>query len=151
MKILKILLIVLIASPVLVSCRDDDEKNPATLQAKWELRQYGKISSTGTQTLADVVNPSGCANDNFALLADGTTRCLKFGKDGNDQCVETSFVAGTWSKSGKTFTMVFPGPYQRVYEVLELTTTTLKIKFLEDSPKKQADDADNLWVYTRIE
>lgn len=136
-------------SSLFISCKDDNESKPASLEAKWELQQMGKLKEGGVEELTDFVNSSGCANNNFALLSDGSTRCLSFKRDADNKCVE-GVVSGTWSKSGNTFTMVFPGPYQRVYEVMELTSSRLKIKFLEDEPKQQTADADNLWVYKKI-
>ena len=133
-----------------VACKEDNEKPAPSLEAKWELQQIGRIEENGDEDLSDHSNADGCDKSNFELLNDGTTRCLSFHRDEESEMCEESVVSGTWTKGNHEFTMIFPGPYERVYKVLELTETTLKIKFLSDSPEKQTAEADNLWTYKKI-
>ena len=153
MKKIKIVLLCCMTTMLFVSCSDDDEgtSEGPSLEAKWELKKIGKIDEDGAESLSDYENPSDCNSDSFELLDDGSTKCLSYSKpEGSEECVE-GVVAGTWyEEEGGTFTMTFPGDYKRTYEVLELTTSSLKIKFVKDEPETQAADADNLWLYQAV-
>jgi len=152
MKKIKIGLLSL-AIMMFAGCSEDDEGSSAdpALEAKWELQKIGKIDEEGTENLSEYENPSGCDSSSFELLDDGSTKCLSYNKpEGSEECVE-GVVAGTWyEEEDGTFTMTFPGDYKRTYEVLELTTSSLKIKFVKDEPETQAEDADNLWLYKAV-
>jgi hypothetical protein len=140
MKNLKsLVLLFLVATVSLVSCnKDEDDATPAvSFEGKWQYLKTGVIVNS-QEVLSDYDHTSGCTKDYVEFLSAGVFKDHSFF---GTSCDEDIFT-GTWSKNGSMVTVTADGDSSTA-EILELTSTTLKVKY---------SDAGIVYVevYTRI-
>lgn len=107
-----------------VSCSDDDDKtsSPASVVGAWEYYKEGEIVS-GVETLVNYENECSTNKDYVEFLQNGEYDDVYY----NSDC-EESVDYGDWTKSGNMLTNVTEGT---TVEILILTETTLKIKYVD--------------------
>ncbi|MET2996876.1 lipocalin family protein [Flavobacterium columnare] len=130
----------------LSSCSKDDDSTPitsvASLEGKWQLTKEGGIINN-QEVLTDYQHTSGCAKDYMEFLSGNITKEHYFK---NPNCQET-IDTGTWNKTNNSVVITFtnvPTPTNVNFEILELTSTTLKMKFVRSG-------ITYLSVFTRIQ
>ncbi|MCZ8196101.1 MAG: lipocalin family protein [Flavobacterium sp.] len=126
MKNLKsLVLLFLVATVSLVSCNKDDDATPAAaaLEGKWQYSKQGTIVN-GQEVLVDYDHATGCTKDYIEFLSAGVFKEHSFF---GTSCEEDIFT-GTWVRNGSTVTATVDGEASPA-EILELTSTTLKIKY----------------------
>ncbi|WP_298396681.1 lipocalin family protein [Flavobacterium sp.] len=113
----------------LLSCSKDDDSNNAAavaLAGKWQFTKTGTINSNNQEVLTDYQHESGCTKDFIELTAAGVLKSHEFE---NPNCQETISTA-SYSRNNNTITITYPGDPAINGEILELTNTTLKVKFV---------------------
>lgn len=126
-KLKQLVLLFLVASVTLVSCNKDDDGDSASIEGSWEFSKVGTILS-GQEFLVDYDHTTGCNKDYTEIIAGGTLKDHYF-EDFGSGC-EEDIDNGSWSRSGNTITVNFSGDVTTA-EILELSNTTLKLKFTD--------------------
>ena len=129
-----------ISSIALTSCSSDDnttnenpiieDTNSQKFVGKWNLKT-GIIIEDG-QTYTIDLKTEGCNYDFFDLRSNGTKDEVYHSEDGN--CTEENFV-GTWvyDQTDNTITTIDTDDnYEMVYEVIEISTNSMKVKLISD-------------------
>lgn len=120
------------------SCSSDDNKEEIVIDnsvsqkfiGKWNLKT-GIIIEDG-QTYTIDLKTEGCNYDFFDLRSNGTKDEVYHSEDGN--CTEENFV-GTWvyDQTDNTITTIDTDDnYEMVYEVIEISTNSMKVKLISD-------------------
>jgi hypothetical protein len=125
----------------LTSCSKNDDSTTsqtASIEGKWQYTKVGTISNN-QEVLTDYQHTLGCTKDYIEILP---TSILKIHEFDNSNCQET-IKTGTWNRSNNALVVMFPGEPNTNGEILELTNTTLKVKFLNA-------DITDLEVLTRM-
>ena len=138
----KLVLLFLVASVALVSCNKDDDSGSGSIEGKWQFSKEGFIEN-GIEELENYEHSPNCNKDNIEFVAGGVYKGTIYDVDGTTNC-EIYSITGTWSKNGNSLSNTVSGQTSTA-EILELSSTTLKIKFVDDF-----DDSIYITVFTRI-
>ena len=127
MKKLTTLFLSLVALASVVSCNSDDDDNngsstSASIEGKWEIIQEGVTLST----LETIENEGNCGATTVEYIKGGNFVVKGF--DYEASICDPFTDGGTWIKSGNTFTEKYSDNDTYVYEIIELTETSLKLK-----------------------
>jgi len=124
------------------SCSKDDDAVPTaatpTIEGRWQFTKEGEIVNN-QEVLSLYQHTTGCTKDYTEFLTGSVIKDHYFD---NPNCQET-IDTGSWSKNNNALVLTFPGAPVVNAEILELTTTTLKVKFTSMG-------VTNLAVLTRI-
>jgi hypothetical protein len=127
----------------LSSCSKDDESTPTTtvasLEGKWQFTKEGEITNN-QEVLVDYQHTSGCTKDYTEFLSGNIIKDHYFD---NPNCQET-IDTGTWNRTNNSVVLTYPNQPNTNLEILELTSTTLKVKFV-------LSGVTNLVIFTRIQ
>lgn len=140
-KFQRLVLLFLVGSLTLVSCNKDNDKE-ASIEGKWLYSKEGTIVN-GQELLVDYQHTSGCNKDYTEIIAGGSVKDVYYESNGNGGCDQITDT-GSWSRNGNTISATFSG-YTNTGEILELSDTTLKIKFVDPD-----DGSISITVSTRI-
>lgn len=127
-KFLKKLLILHLLVFSFYACSNNDsssETNTAALEGKWQYTKTGTISNN-QEILTNYQHTSGCTKDYIEILAGGILKSHEFNNPNCQEIIST----GSWTRSNNSITISYPNQPNVNGEILELTTTTLKTKFI---------------------
>nr|WP_315249941.1 hypothetical protein [uncultured Flavobacterium sp.] len=125
MKKLNILFLSLLTLIAVVSCnKDDDDNSSPAIEGKWQILQQG-----GTLATLETVDVEGFCNKPITEISqDGLLKSIIF-LTVNSTCTPMT-LQGTWTKQDSKITFkLLDKTY--VYEIVELTVSTLKLKQIE--------------------
>lgn len=124
----------------LTSCSSDgsSQEQAASIVGKWQYTKTGTITNN-EEVLNDYPHTPGCTKDYIEILSPNIVKSHEFDNPDCDETIKT----GTWSRSNNTLVVTYPDEPNTNGEILELTSTTLKVKFL--SP-----DITDVEILTRI-
>lgn len=109
------------------SCDKDEDSETAntgaSLEGKWQFAKEGTIAN-GKEVLVDYIHLSGCTKDYMEFLPKNVWKIHFFDIP---NCQEETNTA-TWTKNNNSVVLSFPNEPNDIFEILELTNTTLKIK-----------------------
>ena len=110
----------------LTSCSKDDDSSSdsSNIEGRWEYFQEGTIVG-GTETLVSWDHECTTKKDYVELLSGGVMKDMVYW----DDCVD-DVVTGTWSSDGTNFSASIGGE-NTSGEILTLTSSTLKIKYVD--------------------
>lgn len=117
----------------LSSCSSDDDSSSnttASIVGKWEFLQEGEIVN-GVETLAAYNHTTGCSKDYIEFKANAAFDDVFYNNTATG-CVSEN-DPGTWTQNGTTITTTYTGGTPETGEILILTETTLKLKFVDNS------------------
>lgn len=136
----KLLLFVSVLTLGLTSCSsDDDSSSSDSIEGTWEWSKEGTIVN-GEEFLYDYDHFCDNKKDYVQILSGGVIKEVWYETD----CTEDVWQAN-WSRNGNTLT-VTDGTDSVSGEILELTNTTLKLKYTETFDGTTYINVD---VYTR--
>ncbi|MBS1535255.1 MAG: lipocalin family protein [Bacteroidetes bacterium] len=122
----------------ITSCSSDSSsKQSAALAGKWQYSQTGTLVDN-EEVLTDYEHSAGCTKDYIEILSTNVIKSHEYDTD----CSET-LKTGTISRSNNTVSITYPGEPAFSGEILELTATKLKVKFV-------SEDVTDIEVMTRI-
>jgi len=125
------------------SCSKDDDTTQTTdtisIEGKWQFTREGEITNN-QEVLVDYQHTTGCTKDYIEFLSGNVIKDHYFD---NPNCRET-IDTGTWNKNNNSVVLTYPNQPNTNLEILELTNTTLKVKFV-------LAGVTNLVVFTRIQ
>jgi hypothetical protein len=124
-----------------LSCSKDDSTPVAevySIEGKWQFTKEGTITNN-QEVLTNYQHTSGCTKDYTEILAGNVIKDHYFD---NPNCQET-IDTGTWSRSNNSFVIYHSGQPDINTEIMELTSTTLKVKFV-------LSGITNVLIFTRI-
>lgn len=125
----------------LTSCSKDDTTPVNPIEGKWQFTKQGTMTNN-QETLSDYSHTIGCTKDYTEILPGNILKLHYFENNATTNCVE--FIDnGTWTRDNAIFIIAFPNEPNTNNEILELTSTTLKLKYVESGVTK-------LLVFTRI-
>ena len=128
-KLKNLAVVLSIAFIGLSSCSKDSDSDSATggaLEGKWQFTKEGVVVNN-QEVLDNYAHTSGCTKDYTEILAGNIIRDHYFD---NPNCQETIDV-GTWTRSNNNLVFTFPDDNVTSLEILELTSTTLKVKMVD--------------------
>ncbi|MEZ0006170.1 hypothetical protein ABH942_001533 [Flavobacterium sp. 28YEA47A] len=138
-KFKKLFLILPVIIFSLYSCSSDDSTSATvTLEGKWQYTRIGTFTDN-QEILMDYQHTPGCSKDYIEILPGGIIKNHEFN---NPNCQET-ISTGTWTRSNNSITVRYPDQPAIPGEILELTSTTLKTKFIQP-------DITDIEILTRI-
>ena len=125
----------------LSSCSNDSNSGnvAASIVGKWQFTKEGEITNN-QEVLDDYQHTSGCTKDFTEIL---TGNIFKQHLFDNPDCQET-IDTGTWTRNNSSLVLTYPNPPIINAEILELTNTTLKVKYVFSGVTK-------VIVFTRIQ
>ena len=126
-KLKKLFLISTILTLGLSSCSKNDSsaETPAvSIEGKWQYTKEG-LSINNPEVLTDYGHASGCSKDYIEILPGNTIKVHYFN---NPNCEENVNV-GTWNRNNNSFVTTYSDQTVINAEIVELTNTTLKIKY----------------------
>ncbi|MCD0468428.1 lipocalin family protein [Flavobacterium sp. JAS] len=129
MKKLSILFLsVLTFGFTVTSCNSDDD-NSGSIEGKWTPVKMGSVLN-GQEILVNIPNDGKCDNDIIEYTTDGKFTDLSY--EFFDNKCTSSTDKGTWSLKDKVLSTTYDGDTEvNTVEVLELTKSTLKVKYTE--------------------
>lgn len=144
MKKLSILFVsVLTLGLAVTSCSSDDDNN-GSIEGKWAPVKMGSVVN-GQEILVNIPNEGKCDSDIIEFTSDAKFTDITY-EFNNNKC-ESSTDKGTWSLKDKTLTTIYNGDTEsNAFEVLELTKSTLKLKYVE-----KIDDTNSMITITLFE
>ena len=123
----QLVMLFLIATIGIVSCSKDDDGGEASIEGKWELFKNGTIIS-GNEELELYEHTEGCTKDYVEIKVGGTGSEHVFENNGTGcEDYDDTF---TWTRNGNSLTLNYDGDVVTA-EILGVTSTTLKIKFVD--------------------
>lgn len=127
----RVLLFVSIVSLSLIfnSCSKDDDNGSSTsgnIVGKWIYLKQGEIVG-GEEFLYPYENSCTSENDFTQIYSNGTLRDVYY----NSTCSE-SIDNATWTRSGNMITVSYGPGESSTSEIIELTSTKLKVKFYDE-------------------
>lgn len=145
MKKLSVLFLSVMALGLSVaSCSSSDDDNSGSIEGKWTPVKMGSIIN-GTEVLVNIPNEGKCDNDIVEYTSDGKFTDLEY-EFTNNKCTPST-DKGTWTLKDKTLTTTYDGDTEvNTVEVLELTKSTLKVKYSE-----KIDASNSLILITLFE
>jgi hypothetical protein len=112
----------------LSSCSNDDAP-AASIVGKWNYSKEGFVMN-GQEYLSDYDgNETGCQKDYLQVNSNGSFSDVDY--DSSSTPCEMFSDTGSWSKSGNTLTITYPGEPAMNAEIMVLTSTKLKVKIEE--------------------
>jgi Lipocalin-like domain len=120
------------------SKNDSTREQVASIEGKWQYSKTGTITNN-EELLTDYQHTPGCTKDYIEILASNILKSHEFT---NSDCQEVT-KTGTWNRSNNTLVVTYPDEPNNNGEILELTNTTLKVKFLNS-------DLTDVEILTRI-
>jgi hypothetical protein len=114
----------------LTSCSKDDSTPTPTsfpIEGKWQFTKDGTITNN-QEVLSDYQHTLGCTKDYIEILAGNILKLHFFENNATTNCVEFIDI-GTWTRNNNSFVLSFVNEPNVNSEILQLTSTTLKIKF----------------------
>ena len=143
MKKLSILFVsVLTLGLAVTSCSSDNDD--ASIVGKWTPVKMGS-EVNGKEILVDIPKEGTCESDVTEYTADGKFTEISY--ESNDGECEASTDKGTYTYSGKTLSTKYDGDTtSESVEVLELSGSTLKVKYTE-----KIDATTNLVIITVLQ
>lgn len=153
MKNLKLLSAVFAFVFAFSSCSKDDDKvltKQEMLTGKWEFSKTGYITDAGVETIGDYSHACTTQKDFYQFSAGGIFKEEYYSY--NDCSLDLS--TGKWSLSENKLSITFDGSVgSESYEIIELTSTTLKLKYIYSiattATKKFASMRDNIFIFTK--
>lgn len=125
------------------SCSSDDDNN-GSIEGKWAPVKMGSVVN-GQEILVNIPNEGKCDSDIIEFTSDAKFTDITY-EFNNNKC-ESSTDKGTWSLKDKTLTTIYDGDTEsNAFEVLELTKSTLKLKYVE-----KIDDTNSMITITLFE
>lgn len=127
-KFKKLILILPVIIFSMYSCSKSDstpETVAVTLEGKWQYTKTGTITNN-QEILTDYQHTAGCTKDYVEIQTGGVIKSHEFN---NPNCQETISI-GTWTRNNNSITVTYPNQPTLNGEILELTSTTLKTKFM---------------------
>jgi hypothetical protein len=127
-KLKKLFLILPIIFASFYSCSKNDpttETPVISLEGKWEYLKIGQITNN-QEILTNYQHATGCTRSYIQILPGGILKSYRFS---NPNCLET-ISTGTWTKNNNAITVSYPNQPTLNGEIMELTNTTLKTKFI---------------------
>ena len=109
------------------SCNKSDDNGVTTsgnIVGKWIFFKEGTLVN-GQEVLTDYQHEAGCGKNNIEYKANGISTYTEY----NPNCVVSMFN-GTYTKNGDTL-VVIDGGYTITYTILQLDSTTLKVKYTD--------------------
>ena len=135
--------LVLLMSAITSCSKSDDtpaaQANP--IEGKWQFSKEETFTNN-QEALVDYQHTPGCTKDYIELLSGNVLKEHYFENNGTTNCQEIIDVA-SWSRNNNTLTFVIPNEPTLNSEILDLTPTTLKIKFTLGTTSRST-------VFTRI-
>lgn len=125
-KLKNLIVILSIAFIGLSSCSKDSSSGQGTggaLEGKWQFTKDG-VMVNNQEVLDNYAHTSGCTKDYVEIL---TGNVIKEHYFNNPNCQETIDV-GAWSRTNNNLVFTYPNQSNTTLEILELTSTTLKVK-----------------------
>ncbi|WP_298308668.1 lipocalin family protein [Flavobacterium sp.] len=122
----KIILLFFITFSFIGCSKDDDSQvvTPVAIEGKWQFSKEGELIN-GQEVLTNYQHSAGCIKDFSEILAGGVIKDHYF----NSSCTE-SIDVGTWVRNNNNLTFTYPGNSATYLEIMELTATTLKVKYV---------------------
>lgn len=112
------------------SCDKDEDSETANtgaaLEGKWQFSQDGDLINN-KEVLTDYVHLAGCSKDYVEFVKNGVYKTYFYD---NPNCTLETYTA-TWIKNNNTFVLKSPNEPDETFEILQLTSTTLKIKYVD--------------------
>lgn len=145
-------LVLLIGSVfMLTACNDDDGNSSNSIVGDWSPEKSEIISGKDKTTILDVDIPSICEKNNVAgIKPDGIFETLLYDLNQSGECVMSEKITGTYTydEQTKVFINKVEGEEAKVYGVLELTSTNLKIQDLngEDYDRDGVNDIEIIYM-----
>lgn len=123
----KIITLVLVVFSVFGCSKKEvsEEITTPSIEGKWQFYKEGELVS-GQEVLSLYEHSPGCTKDYSEILGGGIIKDHYF----NSSCVE-SVDTGNWVKNNTTLTLTYPSESPTNLEILELTVTTLKVKYID--------------------
>lgn len=107
-----------------VSCNKDDDDDAPAIEGKWQISQEGESLTA----LAPAENEGNCGLTTVDITAGGAFKINGFDYE---ESVCTPFVeSGTWTRKDNSLTVKTDETI--VFEILELTESTLKVKSVDE-------------------
>lgn len=144
MKKLSILFVsVLTLGLAVTSCSSDDD-NSGSIEGKWAPVKMGTLIN-GQELLVAIPNEGKCDSDITEFKTDGKFTELSY--EFYDNKCNSSTDNGTWTLKDKTLSTTYSGDTSaETFEVLELTKSTLKLKYTE-----KIDNSNSMILITLFE
>lgn len=128
LKLKNLFLMLLVFTFVFSSCSKDDsptETANASIEGKWQFTKDGTITNN-QEVLTDYQHTPGCTKDYTEILTGNIIKDHYFGTPNCQETIDT----GTWNKNNNSLVLTYPNEPNINGEILELTNTTLKVKFV---------------------
>lgn len=123
------------------SCSKEDSTPVNPIEGKWEFTKQGTMTNN-LETLTNYQHTIGCTKDYAEIIAGNILKLHYFENNATTNCVE--FIDnGTWTRNNNSLILSYPNEPNTNNEILELTSTTLKVKYIQLGVTK-------LLVFTRI-
>lgn len=135
MKKLNVLFLSLFALATITSCSNDDDDSSASIEGKWQISKEGETLTT----LEDAENYGSCGLHIVEFSQGGTFKQTGFDYDGSECNPYTD--QGTWTIKDNSLTTKDSDNDIIVFEILELTDSTLKVK---------STDSQGAWIEVYI-
>lgn len=123
----------------LSACKKNDPDSTVSIEGKWQFTKEGTMTNN-QEILIEYEHTVGCTKDYSEILPGNILKDHYFD---NPNCQET-IDTGNWSKNGNNLVFTYQNQPVVNSEILELTNTTLKVKFVRSG-------VSNLVVLTRIQ
>lgn len=126
---IKFMLLVIFFTSSFISCSKDDNPSviPATsIEGKWQFSKNGTVFND-QEFLVDYEHGQGCTKDYLDFLPNSVLKT--YNHDDQSNC-ETIITTGAWTKIDNTLLLKSFGEEDINAEILELTATNLKVKFM---------------------
>lgn len=137
----KLFAILMVSTFALSSCSKDDPKPTIVLspiEGKWQFTKDGVLDNN-QEVYTDYEHTPGCTKDYTEILAGNVIKDHYFEGPLCQESVDT----GTWNRSNNMLVLVYPGGDTINAEIVALTATTLKVKFV-------VEGETNFEIFTRI-
>lgn len=124
----------------LTSCSKDDstQKQVGSIEGKWQYTKTGTLTNN-EEVLTDYQHAPGCTKDYIEILSSNIVKSHEFDTSDCEETIKT----GTWNKNNTTLVVAYHDEPNNNGEILELTATTLKVKFIYS-------DITDIEILTRI-
>jgi len=104
---------------------DDTQEAAAQVEGTWQFTKEGTITNN-QEILNNYEHTTGCTKDYIEIFGGNVIKDHYFD---NPNCQET-IDTGTWNKNNNALTFVYQNGTTVNAEIMQLTNTTLKLKFV---------------------
>ncbi|KQO34697.1 hypothetical protein ASF10_03015 [Flavobacterium sp. Leaf82] len=126
-----------------VSCSSDDD-NSGSIEGKWTPVKMGSVVN-GQEVLVNIPNDGKCDNNTIEYISGGKFTDIEYEFE-NNKCTPLT-DKGTWTLKDNILSTIYDGETEvNTVEVLELTKSTLKVKYTE-----KIDNTNSLIMITLLE